>query len=301
VSVYIDCPFFYALSNIDNLAGKPPIPFALTPNDRSDKMADPTAEEIAAQKEREEVSGEIFDGKQESFASKEEEPLAGIDPTLLKTINNLASKVEGLSNFGERLKQTENRIGALSNKEAAAKKRFDELEEKKRLEQERVVTAEHDEAWEEYSKEFPDMAKAVEGRIRNRDKTINQLRSELEAVKARKVENPANFEIRLLTMAHPDWRTVKDSPEYSTWLKTQPDDVRKKALYGQTADDGAEIMTMFKSRKIQKTPEQIAAERQRRLEGSINHSSRHKQKKLKSEADMSDAELRESVSQEVFG
>ena len=60
-------------------------------------------------------------------------------------------------------------------------------------------------------------------------------------------------------------------------------------------------MTMFKSRKIQKTPEQIAAERQRRLEGSINHSSRHKQKKLKSEADMSDAELRESVSQEVFG
>ena len=98
-------------------------------------MADPTAEEIAAQKEREEVSGEIFDGKQESFASKEEEPLAGIDPTLLKTINNLASKVEGLSNFGERLKQTENRIGALSNKEAAAKKRFDELEEKKRLEE----------------------------------------------------------------------------------------------------------------------------------------------------------------------
>lgn len=77
----------------------------------------------------------------------------------------------------------------------------------------------------------------------------------------------ANVEERLLTMAHPDWKTVKDASEFRTWLTTKPANYQKTA---NETEDALQLASVFTDYKSWKTEAQAVQERrQKRLEQAV--------------------------------
>jgi hypothetical protein len=262
-----------------------------------------TAEEMEA-KERASVQAEVFDGKQPDYTPPGEQttddPLAGVNPALLETINKLSGEINSIKSFGDRLKQTESRIGSLSNKLAEEKK----AAETKPTEEELAKKAEDDETWNAVELEFPDLAKGVAGKLNESKNVIEALRKEIEDIKGSK-KFDLDSEIKFVSVVHPDWRDVVKTNEYNEWLAIQPPAYQEKAKTSQRAEDAVSVLNDFKDFKktvsggIPATVQQI---RKQRLESSVaTPGAKSKQFKQKSEAEMSEAELRESVRQEVFG
>jgi hypothetical protein len=75
------------------------------------------------------------------------------------------------------------------------------------------------------------------------------------------------FEVKLLSLQHPDWETAKDSPEFADWQNTLSEKARDTLW---TSDDGLTLIKAFDSFKAWKTQrEQKAAEKQKRLEDAV--------------------------------
>ena len=183
-------------------------------------MADPTEEEIkiADAQTRSDVGAEVFEGKEPVIISKpdkglddDSDPLAGVNPALLETLNNITGKLSAIDSFADRLKQTESRIGALTNKEIEEKRSREKAEKEKPTKEEVEKALKSDENWDEFEKEFPDMATAIEGRFTEKLKTVDSLRQEISEIKtATSAKTDDDLEVRLVGLMHPGWqKTVK--------------------------------------------------------------------------------------------
>lgn len=274
-------------------------------------MADPTEEEIkiADAQTRSDVGAEVFEGKEPVIISKpdkglddDSDPLAGVNPALLETLNNITGKLSAIDSFADRLKQTESRIGALTNKEIEEKRSREKAEKEKPTKEEVEKALKSDENWDEFEKEFPDMATAIEGRFTEKLKTVDSLRQEISEIKtATSAKTDDDLEVRLVGLMHPGWQKTVKTKDFTDWLGSQPDDVKQKYNHGTTAEEAVHVLNLFKKPGTTKTAEDIAADRRIRLSLSSDKTNKHKQKKLKAEGDMSEAELRADVGKEVFG
>jgi len=98
-----------------------------------------------------------------------------------------------------------------------------------------------------------------------------------------------------ISMKHPDWRSIQESPEFLQWhteqgQKNSFNPIEVIAIFDEYAD----------YQKTRKTPKVIAAERAERLELAQNPHGRNLPP-IKSEADMTESEIRAAIGREVYG
>lgn len=288
-------------------------------------MADElTEEEIAAEdkKMREEVRQEVFEGKGLEITlepeeipddPKEDDPpeedhQAGLPPALMEQLEGINNRLGTLSTIEDRLKQTESRIGSMQNKARDEKLAAEKAKAEEPTPEEIAEAQETDENWTKFEKEFPDMAKAIDGKRAKDKKEIAALRADLSAVAEKKpdpvvepIKSEENIEIKIVSRFHPDWNEVRQTNDFKAWLSGQSDDMKKKYT-SSAAEDAVHVLNEFKNRDTSgPTPEEIAAAKKKRLAESVNPTKNHKKVKPKAVGDMNDAELRKDVENEVFG
>ena len=220
-------------------------------------------------------------------------------PDINQTLSAINSRLDGLSSIENRLKQTERRIGAVQNVLSETKKTVETAPSKEEL----ADAAKSDEAWDELKTDFPEWATAIEGKIaasRTEMPDVTGLREDLTSVKDTMITGK-NFEERLVGLMHPGWINTINSPEYKTWLAAQSAGIQAQHNNGATADDAVNVLNLFKESKNQVvSTKDTAASRKKRLKESVVPDTKHKTTPIKSEADMSEAELRQTIANEVW-
>ena len=104
-------------------------------------------------------------------------------------------------------------------------------------------------------------------------------------------------------MMHPGWESTIQTSEYKTWLATQPAAVQDQALNGETADEAVDVLNKFReyrNRSNQSTPSNVNSARKTRLAKSVAAPAGRATRPVKSEADMSTPELRQTIANEVW-
>lgn len=280
------------------------------------------AAEIAAEDGGEKAPGSTKKPEKELEPEKDElkiepdiekDPWAGVDPTLRKTFDEMSAKMKGLDEVNYRLKQTENRIGALQNQLHEAKKEAEKV--KAAPTKEEIEKAAADEtSWSELKEEFPEWASAIDARLA---KASSSFKSEQEKIKdsqattTRQIEDKIvklqelteTFEKSLLEFKHPDWEKTISTPEYQEWILKQPEET-KKLTTSKFAKDAVKVLNEFArtqttETQTDKSPAEIAAERKQRLKQALSVDGK-KTKPVKSEADMDDEEFRKKLSAEIW-
>jgi len=250
----------------------------------------------------------------------EKDPFAGVDPAIKAMFDDLSTKVTGVTEALEpRLKQTESRIGAITNRSIVADKAAEvaAAEQAAGPTKEQIeAAAKSDEEWEELAKDFPDWATAFDGRV---DKKLAELKKQLspgvdrealEAETARlrtemKDESEQGIQRAILSFAHPGWKKDMASEKFTKWLPTQSEEIRAKANGSvETTDlatDAIFVLDAFKgeSKPPAKTAAEIAAEREARLSNSLLPEGK-KATAPKAEAEMTREELRAKIGPEVW-
>ncbi len=271
-----------------------------------------TAEDKVVREERESVAAELEVEEQEGADQKGdrvqrreyqhvEDPWAGVNPALKQMFNDMEQRVASVSVTETRLKQAESRIGAISNELHAAKEAAGKVQDSPTKEQ-MAAAVESDERWESLKQDFPEWAEAFEGRFAKvmapTQASIEGLKAELQILKDRG-GSTGEVENRLLTFFKPRWRETVATKEWQEWLAIQPPE-QASLVKSDLASDAVTLLDAFEATsQPQKTATEIAAERRRRLKtGALPIGS--KATPVKSEADMSAAELRASVGREIF-
>ncbi|MCP3683281.1 MAG: hypothetical protein GY861_11385 [bacterium] len=228
---------------------------------------------------------------------------------IVDSVNKLTSSITGME---DRLKQTEKRVGGISNEFHAAKEAA-QSQPKAPTPEEMAVAAKNKESWEELKKDFPTWATAIKSKIAEQAtnfvtmEDFKELRKSLSDVPS---IDTGQLETRLVGFMHPDWKEITKDPEYATWLNAQDDVIKHKAYKGTTAEEAIDVFNRYKSSKANSsssgdlTPtsevNEIKERRTKRLKASTTTSTKHKTIKQKSRDEMSEDELRSDIAAEVF-
>ena len=274
-----------------------------TPEQEAARVRSEVMDEIKA-----EESGEIptVDAEKEIVPeTKVEDPWKGVNPALKQVFDEMSSKVVNLQATETRLKQAETRIGSITNELHAAKKAAETVKAAPSADQIKDA-AESDEKWNALKADFPDWADAFDGRFDKKltsfDKKLTSKVAELKdeimkEVAGGKVSD--DLDARLLSIAKPDWKETLASVEWKEWLAQQPADVIALTA-SPRAEDAILCLTKFeKAERPTKTASEIAAERKERMKTAVIPQGR-KAVPVKSEAEMTAAELRNNIGKEVY-
>jgi len=275
---------------------------------------------------RDGIAAEVFDEAPIETRSKEEvaeaveveseEPedeWAGVSPALRKTFEAMSNKLKDsdtkLKDFDAmvaRLKQTERRIGSIQNK-------MHEAETKPAPTKEEVEkAASDDEAWNVLKEDFPEWAEAIDSRLAKTNSNIELSKKEImdsqKAFNASREQSEGKItglekmlestQTSLLDLKHEGWEETIKTPEYLSWIGKQPDEV-KQLTTSKFAKDAISVLDKFTNKQNDKSPSEIAAERKQRLKQSVAVDGK-KTKPIKTEADMSDAEIRKKIAAEIW-
>ena len=212
-------------------------------------------EEILAGYNDEEIIEEEIQEEEQGEPSKSEEDL--------KTeIASLKERIASFQTLEERLKQTERRIGGITNELSAAKKGPT---------QEEIEAAAKDEKeWESFKEEWPEHAarfEALESRLAKKfaaPDEVNKIREQLETdFNQRLTKSQIDFEARLVSIKHRGWQEMVKTPEFTEWAKTAPADLQEK-MQSPKAEDAIDVFDAFKAK--QQPPKQ---DKTRRLEQAV--------------------------------
>ena len=242
----------------------------------------------------------------------EQDAWQGVSPAVKEMFDQLSSKVSSLQDAESRLKQAESRIGSLSNKLHAAEKAAEVVKEAPTQAQ-LAAAAESDEKWNALKADYPDWAEAFDSRLERvvSDRLAalkkelgsggsEELKKQVETLQTTLAEG-TQVEVQkgILAFLKPDWQKTVAKKEYQEWLASQPDDI-KALVKSQFAGDAVKVLDKFEEETGNaKSAEEIALERKRRLKSS-GIPVGGKAVPAKSEAEMSEAELRQSIGKEVF-
>jgi hypothetical protein len=261
---------------------------------------------------REELAKEVWEGAEPSTPTKEAEPAKpevkeadpweGVPTTVRSELEGLRAKVGGMETLDYRLKQTESRLGGVLNELHAAKEAAKAVANAPSKEQ-IAQAAQSQSDWDSLKDDFPEWTKATEGKlaaeraeILKQFPDIKALREEIKAETNNDL-NTARMELAesMVSLKHPDWSAVKETPEFKQWHA------------GQNYRDSfnpIEVIKIFDEfatfKANTKSPKEIAAERRERLETSQTTQGR-RLPPAKSEADMTEAEIRAATAKEVWG
>ena len=240
-------------------------------------------------------------------------PLSPEMQAIVDSVNKLTSSITGME---DRVKQTERRVGSMSNEFHAAKLATEEAaatQAKAPTPEAVAEAAKNEQAWEDLKKDFPSWATAIDSKIKTQTTNFVSV-DDFEALRKSVSETPSvdtsQLEARLVGIIHPDHKQIVNDPAYATWLNVQSDEVKFKAYKGTTAEQAIDVFNLFKAQKTAPAPDadpgavsevqQIKAKAKERLAASTTTNTNHKTIKPKAEADMTDAELRQKIAAEVF-
>jgi hypothetical protein len=278
--------------------------------------AEERGEQAPVVEERPADEGGAADPERKATTEKSDTPDAwqGVPEGVKQLFDDLSSQVKtGLSGIETRVKQTESRIGAVTNKLSAAERQAQQEAEKEPApSQEQIeAAAKSDEEWEELKRDFPEWAGALDSRMNARFDAFKKdilaqagagkdMSAELEALRTSLESTPtAGMQMALVDFFAPDWKKTVKSEDYQAWLKLQSAEVVAKTQ-SDYAKDALDVLDAFAREKGEtKTAEEIAAERRQRLRRSLPPKGQAPVHS-KAEADMSTAELRQKVGSEVW-
>lgn len=127
------------------------------------------------------------------------------------------------------------------------------------------------EKWKQFKEDFPEWGNAIEERLArtaapavNIDEILAKERAEFERKRA---EDRAAFEVRLVSLRHPDWRETTKTPEWHAWRIQQPADVQALAD-SDKADDAIRMLDLYAEHRAKQA--QSRQERETRLEAAAD-------------------------------
>ena len=266
------------------------------------------------QEYREQLAAELWeDGERAEFpeneqtepeAAPEADPWEGVPAALKQTLEALQSKVSAIDTIGNEVKQWSGRVGAIQrelqlqrNAAEQAAKAVSEAPTKQQM----AEAAQDDEAWSELKDEFPEWADALEKRTGKLEKKFSE---QIESLRQQQPQAPdlsalrREYDQKLLTVKHPDWREMVASPEYQEWLNKQPGDVRQKALESTDALECIEVLDQFTAAKS--PVRDVVDKRKERLANSVSAPSGGRPVRSKSIDDMTPEEYREHVAKQIW-
>ena len=237
-------------------------------------------------------------------------PLSPEMQAIVDSVNKLTSSVTGME---DRIKQTERRVGGISNEFYAAKEAAT-TQAKAPTPEEMADAAKNESAWEDLKKDFPAWADAINSKLKTQTANFvsvdafEELRKNVSQIPS---VDTAQLETRLVGLIHPDHKQIVADPKYATWLDVQSDELKFKAYKGTTAEEAIDVFNQFKAHNVASTTassdpgqpsevEKIKAQKKKRLAASTITNPKHKTIKQKAEADMSESELREHIAGKVF-
>jgi hypothetical protein len=249
-----------------------------------------------------ESAAPVADAAATAAPAAEADPWAGVPSALREEVEGLRAKVKGLDTIDFRLKQTESRLGSVQNELHAAKEAAKAVANAPSNAQIAEAAASQGE-WNELKEQFPEWTKATEGRLAaERAEILKQLpntqalRDEIKAESNTELEK-VKLEMvgHVVALKHPNWREVNDSAEFKQWNAENGNRDSFSPI------EVIAILDDFAAYKAtRKSPKEIAAERKERLELSQTTEGR-RLPPTKSEADMTEAELRAAVAKQVWG
>jgi hypothetical protein len=105
----------------------------------------------------------------------------------------------------------------------------------------------------------------------------------------------------MVSLQHPGWEQTVKTPEFGTWLNTQPAEIKQKCESWNIADAVSVLKAFSEGRKGKKTAAEIAADRKERLTNSQTHSSPGRvRQSAKLPDDMTDDEFRRETAKEIW-
>ncbi len=234
---------------------------------------------------------------------------------IVDSVNKLTDNIVGME---DRIKQTERRVGGITNEFHTAKTAAAEAtatQAKAPTPEEMAVAAKDSAAWEDLKKDFPSWATAIKSKIAAQATNFvsvddfEALRKSVSDVSEVPSVDTNQLEARLVGLIHPDHKQIVVDPVYAEWLNIQDAEVKKIAYHGTTAEEAIDVFNRFKAREIKPVVDpnavpsevkQIKEKRAQQLEKSTLTKTNHKTIKQKLEADMTESELREHIAGKVF-
>jgi len=233
-----------------------------------------------------------------------EDPWEGVNPALKAEFDRMSEKAAKVDEFATRLQQAESRIGAVTNQLTEAQKAAEEANQKP-TEEQIAAAAASKEKWEELKADFPEWGEAIEGQFAALREELGAngggiTQADLDAaIQKASEEVDLKVELGILNYAYPNWEEIKDSNDFKTWVKAQPEDLIAKTR-STSAYDAIDVLDLYtEARGTKKTASEINRDRQQRLRTSVRPGGK-KGKPPKSEQDMTDAEYRSKVGAEIF-
>jgi len=107
-----------------------------------------------------------------------------------------------------------------------------------------------DKEWKELSEDFPEIAKAVEGKLntitRNYEAKIRGLESRVAPIQEQAEKSYVSEQYRILAEEHPDYQEIADSQDFKHWVSFQPESV-KALISSKQAADAAYLLRTYKN------------------------------------------------------
>jgi len=87
-----------------------------------------------------------------------------------------------------------------------------------------------DEEWDSLKADYPDLAKGFESKLNNiisaNERQMQEINSKIQPLEQQQQTQYRSMQMQELSSAHPDWQDVVKSPDYNSWLNSQPDEVQ---------------------------------------------------------------------------
>lgn len=238
--------------------------------------------------------GEGEAGKPEG--EDQSDPYEGLDEKAIERIKKLEAERD---QYAHRAASDSGRIAAYqrqvnelqSQLTGAAKQAKEEGSDEAPTKQQMAEALESPEQWEEFKEAFPEIADAMEARLKVIDqqaeraaqRVIEQRLSEVDQ-RIKPIEESYGREViaeqvAALDAAHPDWRDIYQSNGFHEWLDRQPEPVRR-LNESDAAEDAAYLISSYKAMATMRTPggskesaderaARIERERRERLESNV--------------------------------
>ena len=262
-------------------------------------------EQQEMEKVRSEAEAEIFGGAEPTQGPEEtapaeknpetekpkDDPWAGVAPALREQMEGMSQRLSSLDEITARLKTAEGRVSALQSE--LAKKATQDVRKTPGAAPSaaQVDAASTDAEWEELKEDFPEWANALERRIAATNESVRSLISKEQARMAEEVER------RIVSIKHPGYQRTIQDPDFRTWFQAQPAEFQKLAN-SMKADDAITVLDGYAAARG-KGPSRIQ-DRKKRLQDAATIPKGSQQAPIKSEADMTEAELRKKIASEIW-
>lgn len=276
--------------------------------------AEPSSDEQVPGEAGKEVQGQ--EGQAAAGQEGAGDPPPGGEPSIADVLAELSKTTAALGTMESRLKQSEQRLGAMSNSYYSDRKKAEEAAAKQAAQptaEDIAAEKKAQEEWEALKKDDPEIADAVEGRVAMIEKKFNQvvpatekLNKATEALQAvdqlqKQVFTKEDLQRELVAFVHPNWEKTIASKEYHAWLPKQPEAIQKLAKTSALAKDAVYVLNQFtKAQLAKKSPEDIKAAREQRLQIAESEGGSKKIPREKLDSELTLQEIRDEEAKKIW-